>query len=80
MQHQVSTTSGRAPLSFNELVDRLNDHLDTDADPEYVPKPIPEDVYVHDTCADIEKIRAEAGWEPQIDLEEELERVCRPYQ
>ncbi|WP_114579582.1 NAD-dependent epimerase/dehydratase family protein [Saliphagus sp. LR7] len=67
------------PYSFNELVNRLNDQLETDVDPEYVENPIPEDVYVHDTCADIEKIRDEAGWEPQIDLEEGLERVCAPY-
>ncbi|MCU4743563.1 NAD-dependent epimerase/dehydratase family protein [Halobacteria archaeon AArc-m2/3/4] len=65
--------------SFNELVDLLNDELGTDIDPEYVENPIPDDVYVHDTCADSSKIREQAGWEPQISLAEGLERVCRPY-
>ncbi len=40
------------PYSFNEIVDRLNDQLNADIGPEYVENPIPEDVYVHDTCAD----------------------------
>ncbi|WP_207589816.1 NAD-dependent epimerase/dehydratase family protein [Halomontanus rarus] len=66
--------------SFNELVEMLNDELDTDIQPEYIENPIPDSVYVHDTCADSSKIREEAGWEPQISLEDGLERVCAPYQ
>ncbi|WP_276253340.1 NAD-dependent epimerase/dehydratase family protein [Halomontanus rarus] len=65
--------------SFNELVDMLNDELGTDIEPEYVENPIPDSVYVHDTCADSSKIREEASWEPQISLKEGLEMVCRPY-
>ncbi|NUC72775.1 NAD-dependent epimerase/dehydratase family protein [Haloterrigena sp. SYSU A558-1] len=65
--------------SFNELVEMLNDELGTDIDPEYVENPIPEDVYVHDTCADSSKMREETGWEPQISLEEGVEQVCEPY-
>ncbi|AEH36998.1 NAD-dependent epimerase/dehydratase family protein [Halopiger xanaduensis] len=65
--------------SFNELVDLLNRTLGTDVDPEYVENPIPEDVYVHDTCADASKFRAAAGWEPDVGLEEGVERVCEPY-
>ncbi|NUB91485.1 NAD-dependent epimerase/dehydratase family protein [Haloterrigena sp. SYSU A121-1] len=65
--------------SFNELVEMLNDELGTDIDPEYVENPIPEDVYVHDTCADSSKMREETGWEPQITLEEGVEQVCEPY-
>ncbi|ADB60113.1 NAD-dependent epimerase/dehydratase [Haloterrigena turkmenica DSM 5511] len=65
--------------SFNELVDMLNDELGTDIDPEYVANPIPDSVYVHDTCADSSKMREETGWEPQIDLEEGVEQVCEPY-
>ncbi len=37
--------------SFNTVVELLNDELGTDIEPEYVGNPIPEDVYVHDTCA-----------------------------
>ncbi|QLD88750.1 NAD-dependent epimerase/dehydratase family protein [Natronomonas salina] len=65
---------------FLTVVDMLNDELGTDIDPEFVENPIPEDVYVHDTCADASKMRAETGWEPQIDFETGIERVCRPYQ
>jgi UDP-glucose 4-epimerase len=65
--------------SFNTLVDMLNDELGTDIEPEYVENPIPEEVYVHDTCADPAKMRAETGWEPEIDFQEGLRRVCAQY-
>ena len=66
--------------SFNTVVEMINDELGTDVDPEYVENPIPEDVYVHDTCADASKIREAAGWEPEIDFEEGIRRVCAQYQ
>ena len=66
--------------SFNTVVNLLNDELGTDIDPEYVENPIPEDVYVHDTCADISKINDATGWEPRIGFEEGIERVCAQYQ
>jgi UDP-glucose 4-epimerase len=66
--------------SFNTVVDMLNDELGTDIDPEYVENPIPEDVYVHDTCADNSKIEDATGWEPEIDFEEGIRRVCAQYQ
>lgn len=65
--------------SFNTVVERLNDVLDTDVEPAYVENPIPEEVYVEDTCADCSRIRASTGWEPEIDLEAGLRRVCAPY-
>ena len=65
--------------SFNTVVEMLNDELGTDIDPEYVENPIPDDVYVHDTCADPSKMREATGWEPEIDFEEGIERVCAPY-
>jgi len=65
------------PYSFNEMVDMINDVLGTDVEPEY--EPIPLENYVHDTCADISKIREATGWEPQISFEEGVERVCAPY-
>ncbi|GAA0671808.1 NAD-dependent epimerase/dehydratase family protein [Natronoarchaeum mannanilyticum] len=64
---------------FNTVVDLLNDELGTDVEPEYVENPIPEDVYVHDTCADPSKMREATGWEPQIDFEEGIRRVCQQY-
>ena len=66
-------------ISFNQLVELLNDVLDAEVDPEYVENPIPESVYVHDTMADATKLREATGWEPHIDLEEGLEQVCDPY-
>ncbi len=65
--------------SFNTVVELLNDELDTDVDPEYVENPIPESVYVHDTCADSSKMTAETGWKPAIGFDEGIERVCRQY-
>ncbi|OAQ52597.1 hypothetical protein HTG_13315 [Natrinema mahii] len=64
---------------FDTVVEMINDELGTDIEPEYVENPIPEDVYVHDTCADASKIREAIGWEPQIDFEEGIRRVCAQY-
>jgi UDP-glucose 4-epimerase len=80
--HQLNGTynlgTGEA-YDFNTVVEMLNDELETDVAPEYVENPIPEDVYVHDTCADYEKIHEATGWEPQISFEEGIERVCAQY-
>ncbi|MBX0293991.1 NAD-dependent epimerase/dehydratase family protein [Haloarcula nitratireducens] len=65
--------------SFNHLVDVLNETLGTDVEPVYEDNPIPEDVYVHDTCADYWKIHEATGWEPTISFEEGVERVCEQY-
>jgi UDP-glucose 4-epimerase len=66
--------------SFNTVVEMLNDELGTDVDPEYVENPIPEDVYVHDTCADAAKMQTATGWEPDIEFAEGIRRVCSGYQ
>jgi UDP-glucose 4-epimerase len=65
--------------SFNTVVEMINDELGTDVDPEHVENPIPDSVYVHDTCADASKIREATGWEPEIDFEEGIRRVCEQY-
>jgi len=65
--------------SFNTVVEMINDELGTDVDPEYVENPIPDEVYVHDTCADSSKIREATGWEPEIDFAEGVRRVCTQY-
>jgi UDP-glucose 4-epimerase len=66
--------------SFNTVVEMLNDELGTDVDPAYVENPIPEDIYVHDTCADPSKMSEETGWQPEISFEEGIRRVCAAYQ
>jgi UDP-glucose 4-epimerase len=64
---------------FNTVVELLNDELGTDVAPEYVENPIPDDVYVHDTCADYSAMQEATGWEPQISFEEGIRRVCQQY-
>jgi UDP-glucose 4-epimerase len=46
----------------------------------YEDNPIPEHAFVHATMADASKMREATGWEPEIDFEEGLRRVCAPYQ
>lgn len=65
------------PYSFNEMVELINEALGTSVEPEY--EPIPLNNYVHDTCADITRIREATGWEPQIDFREGVRRVCEAY-
>ncbi|QKY22200.1 NAD-dependent epimerase/dehydratase family protein (plasmid) [Halolamina sp. CBA1230] len=63
--------------TFNEMVDMINDELGTDVDPKYIENPL--EVYVHDTMADYSKLHEATGWEPTIDFEEGVTRVCEPY-
>ncbi|AGN02768.1 nucleoside-diphosphate-sugar epimerase (UDP-glucose 4-epimerase) [Salinarchaeum sp. Harcht-Bsk1] len=65
--------------SFNHLVDALNEELGTDVEPVYEENPIPEEIYVHDTMADPTKMHEATGWEPAIDFEEGVARVCDQY-
>jgi len=65
--------------TLNTLVDRLNEALGTDVDPVYDDTPIPEDVYVHDTCADYSTLQAATGWTPEISFEEGVRMVCGQY-
>ncbi|WP_440771869.1 NAD-dependent epimerase/dehydratase family protein [Natronorubrum sp. DTA28] len=65
--------------SFVDVVDLLTAELESDVEPVFVENPIPEDVYVHDTRADVSALRRETGWEPTVSLEEGVRRVCEPY-
>jgi len=65
---------------FDTVVEYINRELGTDVEPTYVENPIPDDVYVHDTMADVTKFREATGWEPAIDFEEGVRRVCAQYQ
>lgn len=67
------------PYSFNSIVDLINDEFGTDISPTYVENPIPEDVYVYHTCADITKMQRETGWAPEIALKDGITRVCAPH-
>lgn len=65
--------------SFNTVVDMLNNELNRNVGTEYVENPIPDDVYVHDTCADSSKMKKQTGWEPKISLEQGIKQVCSHY-
>ncbi|GAB3022001.1 NAD-dependent epimerase/dehydratase family protein [Natronobiforma cellulositropha] len=65
--------------SFNQVVDLLNEELDAAVEPTYVENPIPDSVYVHDTCADNTKLHEETGWEPEIEFERGIREVCAGY-
>lgn len=65
--------------TFNTVVEKLNEILGTNVDPEYIENPIPESVYVHDTCADYSKMHAATGWKPQVSFDQGLEEVCKRY-
>ena len=78
--HGIYNIGTGEPYSFNTVVELLNDELERNVEPEYVENPIPASVYVHDTCADPSKLREATGWEPQIDFEDGIERVCAAYQ
>lgn len=54
----------------------INEELGMAVEPDYVENPIPDSVYVYDTCADYSKIQGETGWEPEIKFEEGIRRVC----
>ncbi|GGN87929.1 NAD-dependent epimerase/dehydratase family protein [Haloarcula pellucida] len=66
--------------SITHLVEQLNEALGADVEPVYEGNPIPEDVFVHDTCADASKMRAATGWEPAISFDEGVELVCAQYE
>lgn len=65
--------------SFNQVVEMLNNELNTEVEPKYVENPIPDDIYVHDTCADASKLRESTGWEPEVSFEEGISQVCTQY-
>lgn len=62
---------------FNTMVAMINEVLGTDVEPKYIENPF--EVYVQDTKADSSKMHEETGWEPTVDFEEGVRRVCEPY-
>ena len=64
---------------FNTVVELINDELGTNVEPDYIENPIPDDIYIHDTCADSSKLRETTGWKPKIGFIEGIQKVCEPY-
>jgi UDP-glucose 4-epimerase len=67
------------PVSFNKVVDMINEEMGTSIGTKYIQNPIPESVYIHDTCADSTKIYESTGWKPKIGLKEGIKQVCQYY-
>lgn len=64
-------------VSFSQVVEKLNDVLGTDIDPEHVENP--RDKYVQTTRADISRAREKLGYEPEYSFEEGLEETVEYY-
>lgn len=77
--HGIYNLGTGEAVDCNTIVRMINEELGTSVEPTYVENPIPEHVFVHDTCADSEKMRRETGWTPEISIREGIKRVCRPY-
>lgn len=64
-------------VSFNQVVEKLNEILGTDIEPEHVENP--REKYVETTKADISSAREDLGYEPEYSFEEGLERTVEYY-
>ncbi len=64
-------------VSFNEVVEELNNALGTDIEPEHIENP--RDKYVSTTKADNSEAREKLGWEPRNDFSEGLEKTVNYY-
>ncbi len=65
------------PVTFNEVVEKLNDALGKSIDAEKVENPL--DNYVHEHKADNSKAREVLGWTPSYSFEEGLEKTVEFY-
>ncbi|WP_227357614.1 NAD-dependent epimerase/dehydratase family protein [Haladaptatus salinisoli] len=65
---------------FDTVVEYINRELGTNVEPTYVENPISEDVYVHDTKADVTKFKNATGWKPKINFKDGVRQVCEQYQ
>lgn len=65
------------PVTFNQVVDKLNDALGTDIEAERIENPL--DNYVHEHKADNSKAREVLGWTPSYGFEEGLKKTVRYY-
>jgi UDP-glucose 4-epimerase len=65
------------PVTFNQVVDKLNEALDKDIDAERIENP--RDKYVQEHKADNSKAKKLLGWEPEHSFEEGLEKSVAYY-
>lgn len=65
------------PVTFNQVVDKLNEALGTDIEAERIENPL--DNYVHEHKADNSKAREVLGWTPSYSFEEGLDKTVSYY-
>lgn len=65
------------PVTFNQVVDTLNQVLDKNIEPEKVENP--RDKYVQEHKADNSKAKNVLGWKPQYSFEEGLQKAVNYY-
>ena len=65
-------------VTFNEVVEALNDALGTELEPEYIEPPL-DGEYVAVQEGDRSKLTEDTGWEPQVDVPVGMQRVVAPY-
>jgi UDP-glucose 4-epimerase len=64
-------------ITFNQVVEKLNDALDKDIEPEHVENP--RDKYVQTTKADYSRAKRDLGYEPDYSFEEGLRESVEFY-
>jgi UDP-glucose 4-epimerase len=65
------------PVTFNEVVEKINEALGKDIEAEKIENP--RDKYVHEHKADNSKAKEILGWDPQYSFEEGLEKSVAYY-
>lgn len=65
------------PVTFNQVVDKLNEALGKDIQAEKIENP--RDKYVHEHKADNSKARELLGWKPEYSFEEGLKKAVEYY-
>jgi len=66
------------PITFNEVVEELNNALDKDIGPEKIENP--RDKYVERHCAENEKAEKLLDWSPEYSFKKGLEKTVQYYQ
>ena len=74
---EVINVGAGEPVTFNEVVDKLNEALGKDIEPEKIENP--RDKYVHEHNAENSKAKELLNWTPQHGFEEGLKKTVEYY-
>jgi UDP-glucuronate 4-epimerase len=72
----INLGGGRSPVSLNEIIERLENLMGKKAHIDHKPFHIAD---IKETWADIDKAKNLLGWEPQVSLDEGLEKSVQWY-